>query len=191
MRLHLGCGKRFLKGWHHRDIQDLPHLDSVGPVNQLDLFESGSIDEIYASHVLEYFDQFEVEDVLREWNRVLRPGVGRLRVAVPNFPKLIEVYNITGNVGSVIGPIFGRMEVGKSQIYHRSVWDLASLTQKLVTANFIEVLEYSPVSFLNSLSPGFDDHSLAFWPHMDQTGIQISLCLTGVRSPEAEAKQRS
>ena len=44
------------------------------PIDNLDIFEDNSIEEIYASHVLEYFDKYEVVNVLKEWNRVLKPG---------------------------------------------------------------------------------------------------------------------
>ena len=36
-------------------------------------------EEIYASHALEYFDKYEVVNVLKEWNRVLKPG-GELKL---------------------------------------------------------------------------------------------------------------
>ena len=71
-KLHLGCGERYLSGYIHVDINKLDHVDIVTSVDNLDMFEDNSIDEIYSSHVLEYFDKFESLDVLSEWRRVLK-----------------------------------------------------------------------------------------------------------------------
>lgn len=46
-------------------------------------YESDSVADIYASHVLEHFGNREVDAVLRDWVRVLKPG-GRIRLAVPD-----------------------------------------------------------------------------------------------------------
>ena len=73
MKLHLGCGERYLDGFTHIDIADFEHIDFKIPVNDLSIFEKNSVELIYASHVIEYFDQFEVINVL-EWKRVLMPG---------------------------------------------------------------------------------------------------------------------
>lgn len=183
LKLHLGCGPRILDGWHHRDIADFEHLDSRGPLDDLSDFDDGSVGQIYASHVLEYYDQYQVPIVLREWRRVLVAG-GQINIAVPDFRALVRVYQGDSDLGipskqiaSIIGPLFGRMEVDSGFIYHRSVWDVSALTNVLYKAGFSEIVQYDPVVFLNELSPNFDDHSLAFLPHFNRKGIQISLCL--------------
>jgi len=141
-----------------------------------------SCDLIYTSHAFEYFDRFQAVDVLREWHRVLRNG-GELLIAVPDFPKLIMVYQRTNDLGSIIGPLFGRWQVGNEEfIYHRTVWDFATLSGALIQAGFGEVEEYNPIDFLDSIDGDFDDHSLAFYPHFERTGIQISLCLRATKT---------
>ena len=50
-KLHLGCGERYLSGYIHVDINKLDHIDIVTSVDNLDMFEDDSIDEIYSSHV--------------------------------------------------------------------------------------------------------------------------------------------
>jgi len=62
-------------------------------------------------------------------------------------------------------------------IYHRTTFDQASLTSLLEEQGFVNVSEYDPISFLGQLDPNYDDHSLAFFPHMNRSGIQVSLCL--------------
>ena len=177
LKLHLGCGWRTTPGWHHRDIAPYPHLDSRGSISDLGLFEDASVTEIYASHVLEYFDHVQVSDVLAEWRRVMIPKAGTLRVAVPDFNSLCRIYELTGSVASVRGPLFGRMEAGDDLIYHKSVWDYDSMAGALKEAGFSRVEKYNPIEFTRTLAEDYDDHSLAFFPHMDQTGVQVSLCI--------------
>ena len=83
IKINMGCGWRnFGSDWDHIDGGDYPHLDSKDILNLP--YKDDTVDLIYASHVLEYFDIVEVKEVLREWRRVLKPG-GELRIAVPDF----------------------------------------------------------------------------------------------------------
>ena len=94
MKLHLGCGERYLEGFIHVDLAQYDHIDYEMPVDNLEIFSDNSAEEIYASHVIEYFDREEIKSVLKEWNRVLKKN-GVLRLAVPNFPELIKVYELS------------------------------------------------------------------------------------------------
>ena len=64
MKLHLGCGDKYLEGFIHCDIRKYEHIDYVINLNDLSTFKDNSVDEIYACHVLEHFGRFEIEDVL-------------------------------------------------------------------------------------------------------------------------------
>jgi predicted SAM-dependent methyltransferase len=91
MNLHVG-GQVAKEGWHVLDVQPGQHVDFVGECTDLSRFADGSIDEIYASHVLEHLDyQRELSTALREFRRVLRPG-GRVRISVPNFDLLCRLF---------------------------------------------------------------------------------------------------
>ena len=71
---------------------DAPQLEGYIPIDRKNGQEAyplagwadASVDEVYASHVLEHFESSKIQSVLDEWTRVLKPG-GRLRVAVPDF----------------------------------------------------------------------------------------------------------
>src|SRR5260370_38419541 len=91
LKLHLGCGKRYLPGFVHVDRADFPHIDFRCGADSLHMFESDAAELIYASHMLEYFDRVEVRRVLEEWRRVLCPG-GLLRLSMPDFEALSEDY---------------------------------------------------------------------------------------------------
>ena len=178
VRLHLGCGKRILDGWIHIDRADFEHIQINGSIGDLSMFEDNSVDQIYSAHSLEYFDTEESLNVLREWNRVMKPGA-QLNVAVPDFKKLVTIYETTATLKNIMGPLFGRMLIEKNLIYHKCVYDRQSLTALLQSSGFRDIKEYDPVAFLVNLDPKFDDHSLAFFPHMDRNGIQLSLCIEG------------
>lgn len=82
MKLNLGCGKKFIKGWTGMDARDYGQ-EYVGDLQKLP-FDDESIDAIMAIHVLEHFYQWDAEDVLREWIRVLKFGC-ELIIEVPDF----------------------------------------------------------------------------------------------------------
>ena len=84
MKLHLGCGRKYIPGFVHVDLLDYDHIDHRMSVDDLSLFSNNSVELIYASHVLEHFGRHETTGVLGEWYRVLQVA-GVLRVAVPRF----------------------------------------------------------------------------------------------------------
>ena len=110
MKLHLGCGKRHIPGYIHIDAVEYPHVDHVATIDNLSFIPDASVEVIYNCHVLEHFKRKEVERVLNEWNRVLQPG-GLLRISVPDFATLCEVYQRYGKLDMVVGALFGRGEL--------------------------------------------------------------------------------
>lgn len=174
-RLHLGCGKRYIPGFIHVDLDEFDHIDVKADIRDLSMFESDSVDLIYSCHALEYFDRVEVEEVLREWKRVLRPG-GILRVAVPDFEALVQVYLEYGELDKILGPLFGRIEIHapeKKVLYHRTTYDFASLRRLLESVGFRDVRRYD---WRQTIHRHYDDFSQAYIPHMDkENGRLISL----------------
>jgi SAM-dependent methyltransferase len=57
----------------------------------LGFLQDNSVDEIYSAHVVEHFSYTEVEDVLKEWNRVLKPE-GRITIKMPDLDFLCKAY---------------------------------------------------------------------------------------------------
>jgi predicted SAM-dependent methyltransferase len=126
--------------------------------------------------VLEYFDRLEVVDVLREWHRVLGHG-GVVRLAVPDFAVLAEVYRRYGDPSRVLGPLYGRIEVfaegGPRVLYHRTVYDFESLRATLASVGFRNVRRWD---WRRTEHSDYDDFSQAYVPHMDKEhGLLISL----------------
>ena len=131
MKLHLGCGRRHIPGYVHIDVVDYPNIDHVSSIDNLSFLQDRSVELIYNCHVLEHFKRREVERVLREWYRVLVPG-GLLRISVPDFAALCEVYTRSRNLNLVIGPIFGRQDY----LYniHYNMFDFETLKGQLEQA---------------------------------------------------------
>jgi SAM-dependent methyltransferase len=170
MKLHLGCGRRHIPGYVHIDVVDYPHVDHVSSIDNLSFLQDGSVELIYNCHVLEHFKRREVNRVLREWHRVLAPG-GVLRVSVPDFAALCEVYVRSRDLGLVIGPIFGRQDY----LYniHYNLFDFDALKAQLEQAGFGQIRRYD---WRETEHAQVDDFSQAYIPHMDkERGVLISL----------------
>ena len=60
MKLHLGCGRRYIPGFVHIDVIDHPHVDHVSSIDNLSFLQDGSVELIYNCHVLEHFKRREV-----------------------------------------------------------------------------------------------------------------------------------
>jgi predicted SAM-dependent methyltransferase len=171
MKLHLGCGERFISCFFHIDIIEGEHIDYQHDVRTLPMFDDETVDLIYASHVLEYFDWVEVIDVLREWWRVLKVG-GTLRLAVPSLEALIRLYDEHG-LASVLGPLYGRMETDHKTIYHRVVYDHSSLALVLRLTGFKGIRRWD---WRLTEHADVDDCSQSYYPHMDKdNGLLLSL----------------
>jgi len=84
IRLNIGSGPGQIPGFTPIDKQ-LGH-----DATKLD-YADGTVDEVYASHVLEHIHHSKTLTTIKEWVRVLKPG-GRLRIAVPNIEQVIKKF---------------------------------------------------------------------------------------------------
>lgn len=169
-KLHLGCGPRFLKGYIHIDLSNYDHIDHrVDIANMKSLFEDNSIDEIYACHVLEHFSRKDIIPVLKEWNRILKPG-GKMRLSVPDFEAIVSFYLKEGQLHQLQGFLCGGQKDHLD--HHHVVFDFTLMKKTLESLGFINVKKYDYKSFLPT---SYDDYSKCYLPHMDEKGILMSL----------------
>ena len=182
MKLHLGCGKKFLPGFVHIDLAEFPHIDHKRKIYPLDFIESNSISEIYCCHALEYYDFFQCLEVLEDWNRCLTSG-GVLRLSVPDFDKLLKVYELSNrNIDSIIGPIFGRWKCEQDFIYHRTVFTRNKLEKLLLNSGYSQIKDWDPLEHFGKSSESYDDYSKAYHPKMDfENGFPISINLVAIK----------
>jgi predicted SAM-dependent methyltransferase len=142
MRLHLGCGPRYIEGWTHMDLLPHPHVDLLGDAGDLRMLRSGSVEMILAVHLLEHFSTERVPHVLAEWRRVLQPH-GVLRVSVPDFSVLARLYmNQAVSLPAIAGPVLGGQK--NDHDAHLSIYDWDTLRAFLTLARFVDVKKYDP-----------------------------------------------
>ena len=139
--LHLGCGRIDTPGFTNLDILPFPHVHYVHVAYPLEIFKSDSFDLVYASHILEHFSVPEMPRVLKEWRRILKPG-GLLRLGVPNFPMLMRIYEDTGDIKEIIGPLMGGQTDPHN--FHQSIYDERYLSGVLFAVGFQEVRSWDP-----------------------------------------------
>lgn len=87
IRLNLGCGDKIIAGYINIDVAATRRgkaPDLISDIRELTCIPSDFADEVLSVHVIEHFYQWEVDSILREWIRVLKPG-GKLVIECPNL----------------------------------------------------------------------------------------------------------
>ena len=173
--IHLGCGMGNDPRWINIDLLYLPHIHYIQDITKLNNFEDNTADLIYASHAFEHISHRDLHNVLSEWRRVLKPG-GVLRLSVPDFNCMINIYRSEGNnIRTIEQPLMGTQDYKFN--FHYSVFNNGYLTDLLKTAGFNEVREWNPKS-----APY---HSFKDWSSrhckIDGREYPISLNLEGIK----------
>ena len=140
--IHLGCGEINASGFINVDTIPFSHIHYVQDVEDLSVFSNKYADLIYASHVLEHIGHGNSFKVLKEWYRVLKE-VGILRLSVPDFDKLIEVYSVEErDIQAIMCPLMGGQ--GYAYNFHKCVFNEKYLTELLLSVGFREVRMWNP-----------------------------------------------
>jgi predicted SAM-dependent methyltransferase len=92
LRLHLGCGERYLEGYVNVDfppetqaMMDTSRADVHADITELS-YEPGSVQEVRLHHVFEHFDRPTALRLLLDWYDWLIPG-GLLVIETPDFER--------------------------------------------------------------------------------------------------------
>lgn len=184
MKLHVGCGNVILPGWTNLDIEKLSGVDVVDDITTLTKIPNNSCDIIYASHVLEHVGRNEFEDVIRVWNHKLKKN-GILRIAVPDFEKIIIWYQRTKRIIDIVGLVSGGQKTKYD--YHKMIYDKKGLTEILLKMGFHDIREWD---WRQTDHSKFDDYSQCYLPHMDKdNGLLMSLNLEASKITDPPSEQ--
>lgn len=175
MRLHLGCGAINHPGFINIDGIDRPHVHFVQSLTPLSRFNDNSIAFIYTSHTLEHFPRIQTVSILKEWFRVLAPG-GKLCVSVPDFDRILELYQHSGNdVDFILPPLFGGQDYPFN--FHHTAFNRNSLTKALDDAGFSKVEKWVHGSDAYHNLPDWSGRSI----QVKDVSIPISLNLEATK----------
>jgi len=143
--LHLGCGAKYLPGFLNIDGNPFNKIDLWLDVRNGLPFPFNSVDSIYSTHMFEHFYPDELQLLLRECLRVLKPG-GGIRLIVPNLASAISAYSQKQSAWfddsfprhfDSLGGRFSNFVFCDGQ--HRTAFDFSYLSEVLREAGFREV----------------------------------------------------
>lgn len=90
-RIELGSGPHGEPGFIHVDAIKSGNVDVEADIRNLYWLEDDSIHEIYSAHAVEHISYTEIETVLKDWFRALKPG-GRITIKMPDLDFLCRAY---------------------------------------------------------------------------------------------------
>lgn len=142
MKIHLGCGKNYIDGWHNVDLDSSladSHVDLRGTLP----YGDASVDLIFNEHFLEHITRDESLFFLKECRRVLIPG-GVFRVSTPDLRWLVAQY-IGGKIDEwsdvqwIPETSCALLNEGMRSWGHQFLYDLPELMAILTQAGFSDV----------------------------------------------------
>jgi predicted SAM-dependent methyltransferase len=141
--VHIGCGEKNFPGFINVDAQPFAHIHIVTDnISRLSDFGDGTVDLVYMCHILEHIKKNKLANVLSEMKRILKDG-GILRLSVPDFDSLIEVYNASGkDINKIDQQLMGGQ--GHKYNIHYTVFNYQRLWELLKNAGFGEVRYWNP-----------------------------------------------
>ena len=139
MKLHIG-GETKKEGWKILNIQPGLYVDFIGDLRDLSQFDDNSVEEVYASHVLEHIGQAHVNKTLKEIFRIIKKG-GKFYVSVPDLDVLCRMFvheKASKKIKfDVMRMIFGGQT--DKYDYHYFGWNFEFLNEFLIEAGFSKI----------------------------------------------------
>lgn len=149
MKLNIGCGDNYLKGYINIDSNRNSRADRIMQAHDLD-FKSGSVVEIIARHIIEHLGFFKAKYFLSECFRVLKPG-GILKIETPHIEKTFKIFlkaKSTRVREKALGWVYGAETEGMEHRYCFPVELMEMLTTgsgfKILKKEFFDYDTYRP-----------------------------------------------
>ena len=154
-KLQLGAGGNYVDGWLNTDIEPKAtgvYLDAVSDYP----FASGSLDYVFAEHLIEHLPWEGGLKMLKECHRVLAPG-GKIRIVTPNLVRYASLLNKTIDIEAqkfidASRRVFAWPNTPVMPAYvfnkavrewgHLFIYDPATLRKTLELAGFKQIKEY-------------------------------------------------
>ena len=152
MKLHIG-GEEKKDGWKILNIQKKKDVDFIGDISDLSQFQDNSIDEIYASHVVEHVAQKKVEKTLKGIYKVLKEN-GKFYVSVPDMDILCKIFLHPKATGQIKIHVMRMMFGGQTDDYdfHYFGYTLQFLSGFLKESGFKKIERVKSFSLFNDTS---------------------------------------
>lgn len=139
-RLNVGCGDKHWPGFVNVDAHGDP--DVLTDCRTLP-FEADYADEIHSIHFVEHVPRLDLENMLVDWHRTLKPG-GKLVIEVPCLDKMAQhIVNGEKNLRLTLLGIFGDPRDKKPGMMHQWAYTKAELSEALYQCGFdkVDVME--------------------------------------------------
>lgn len=139
LKIDLGCGEEVREGFEGLDIREVPGVRYVADARRIP-FDDSSVDELNASRLVEYLGVNELEEFLREWHRVLKPG-GKLHIETLDLPRMIQELSAAlrhGRESSRLRDLVKLMYGAQDHEYDfvKQLYDIGSLKRALEDSGF-------------------------------------------------------
>lgn len=128
LKLHLGCGEKYLEGYVNIDFPDTEQsviktkADVFSDMRSLS-YPEGTVDEIRSHHLFEHFTRSEALKLLTRWRSWLKPR-GSLIIETPDFTASAALFLTATSMKrrfQLARHIFGSEEAGWAT--HKDYWD--------------------------------------------------------------------
>lgn len=149
LMVNLGSGSKYLDGFVNIDIGPVYKKDVWLDIRNGLPFTDETVDVLYSSHLLEHLFIDELQRVLRECHRVLKPS-GAFRILVPSVEKAVQAYVSNDREWFADWPRSFESIGGRLCNYllcdgqHRSMFDFVFMREMLLEAGFASVVEGEP-----------------------------------------------
>lgn len=128
LKLHLGCGEKYLEGYVNIDYPDTEQsviktkADVFSDMRSLS-YPEGTVDEIRSHHLFEHFSRAEALKLIVRWRSWLKPD-GLLVIETPDFTASAALFLTATSMKrrfQLARHIFGSEEAGWAT--HKDYWD--------------------------------------------------------------------